>query len=88
MCLIFIFNYGMINTIMQNRSVEKYSYNVFRYWQMEYDHHIGDSPEDLLNNHVLSMIVSDCYKLNVKPQNCCSIIHNAFFSLDDSKLEW
>lgn len=72
----------------KRNNLNKYAINVFKYWQMEYEHHIGDNPEDLLNNHVLSMIVCDCWKLNILPQNCCCIIHNAFFSLDDSKLNW
>lgn len=71
---------------MIQQKIINYATNVFNYWQMEYDHHIGDCAEDLLNNHVLSMIVIDCYKLNIKPINCCSVIHNAFFSLDDSML--
>jgi hypothetical protein len=70
--------------MMTQKNISKYANKVFWYWQMEYDHHIGDTCEDLLNNHVLSMIVIDCYKLKIKPCNCCAIIHNAFFSLDDS----
>lgn len=73
---------------MIKQDIYKYANSVFRYWQMEYDHHIGDNSEDLLNNHVLNMIISDCYKLKIKPNNCCSIIHNAFFIIDDQKLDW
>jgi hypothetical protein len=50
---------------------------------MEYDNHIGDEFEDLINNHVLSMIVNDCYKLKIKPCNCCVVIHNTFFNFKE-----
>lgn len=70
---------------MIKQDIHKYAYYVFNYWQLEFNNHIGDYPEDLLNNHVLSMIVKDCYKLKIKPNNCCGIIYNAFFSCEQAE---
>jgi hypothetical protein len=69
-------------------NVNDYADLVYSYWQMEYDNYIGDNASDLLISPVLKMIITDCCKLNIKPNNCCSIIHNSFFSLDSSKLNW
>lgn len=70
------------------KNVKDYADKVYSYWIMEYDHYIGDSGEDLFKSPVLKLIITDCFKLNIKPNNCCSIIHNSFFSLDDSRLSW
>ena len=83
--LILGFNYGILSIIMIKQEIYKYAYHVFNYWQMEYDHHIGDDFEDLINNHVLKMIVNDCYKLKLKPCNCCVVINNTFFSLKETE---
>lgn len=80
-----VLNCDKLNITMIKQDFHKYAYYVFNYWQMEYFNHIGDEPEDLLNNHVLSMIIKDCYKLKIKPSNCCVIINNTFFILDKAE---
>ena len=78
-----VLNYGIIYAIMIPQEVFNYASKVFEYWQSEYDHHIGDESDDLINNHVISMIILDCYRLKLNPPNCCGVIYNCFFSMED-----
>ena len=80
MCLNLFVNIDIIRFIMIHKRLYLYAAKVFAYWEFEYEIKIASDAEMLLDTPIITQIIQDCYKLNIQPCNCCSIIHGSLYS--------